>query len=55
MYSAKQIQKNIATFREHLKRINKEHQDKICIYYAMKANRFEEVMRLIRDENDIGK
>lgn len=42
-------------FRKHLKRINKEHQDKVCVYYAMKANRFQNVMKLIRDENDIGK
>lgn len=40
--------------RKQMKRLNGDHQDKICIYYAMKANRFQQIMNLIRDEGDIG-
>lgn len=53
VYSAAQIKKNISQIRDALKRINEE-QEGINIFYAIKANRFRDIINLIRSEKDIG-
>lgn len=53
LYSASVIKDNIAKIRSALRVLNEEREG-INIFYAMKANRFRDVIDVIRSEGDIG-